>query len=154
MMNWSGYITLASVATIKFMFSAIPGPAMGLSYIETVASISIGAALSAAFFYFSSEFFMNRARTKKIKLRLDAQASGKPYKGKKTFSKVNKAVVKLKLRLGKVGICFWAPFFLSVPVGSIVAAKFYGKHSFTFLFILIGILLNALLTSFIVYVII
>jgi len=71
MMNWSGYITLASVATIKFMFSAIPGPAMGLSYIETVASISIGAALSAAFFYFSSEFFMNRARTKKIKLRLD-----------------------------------------------------------------------------------
>ena len=151
-MNWSGYITLASVATVKFMFSAIPGPAMGLNYFETVVSISVGAIVSAAFFYFSSEFFMNRAREKKLKIRLEAEAKGLPYAGKKTFSRVNKAIVKLKLRLGKVGICFWAPFFLSVPVGAIVAAKFYGKYSFTFLFILAGIFLNAFLTSFIVYV--
>lgn len=151
-MNWSGYITLASVATIKFMFSAIPGPAMGLNYFETVGSISFGAIVSAAFFYFSSEFFMNRAREKKLKVHLEAEANGLPYARKKTFSRVNKAIVKLKLRLGKFGICFWAPFFLSVPVGSIVAAKFYGKYSFTFLFILTGIILNAFLTSFIVYV--
>ena len=151
-MNWSGYITLSSVATIKFMFSAIPGPAMGLSYIETVASISVGAIFSSAFFYFSSDFFINRAMEKRLKMRLEAEANGLPFAGKKTFSRVNKAIVKLKLRLGKVGICFWAPFLLSVPVGSIVAAKFYGKYSFTFLFILIGIILNSFLTSFIVYV--
>ena len=143
---------MASVATFKFMFSAIPGPTMGLNYFETVASISVGAMVSSAFFYFSSEFFMNRAREKKLKIRLEAEANGVPYAGKKTFSRVNKAIVKLKLRFGKVGICFWAPFFLSVPVGSIVAAKFYGKYSFTFLFILTGIILNAFLTSFIVYV--
>ena len=151
-MNWSGYITLASVATFKFMFSAIPGPALGLNYFETVASISIGAMVSAAFFYFSSEFFLNRARSKRLKLLREAEQKGIPFKGKKTFSRVNKIVVKLKLGLGKVGICFWAPFFLSVPIGSIIAAKFYGKYSFTFLFILVGILLNAFLTSFIVYV--
>lgn len=151
-MNWSGYIALASVATFKFMFSAIPGPALGLNYFETVASISIGAMISAAFFYFSSEFFLNRARSKRLKLIREAEQKGIPFKGKKTFSRVNKIVVKLKLGLGKVGICFWAPFFLSVPVGSIIAAKFYGKYSFTFLFILAGILLNAFLTSFIVYV--
>lgn len=151
-MNWSGYITLASVATIKFMFSAIPGPALGLSYFETVVSISIGATFSAAFFFFSGEFFMNRAKSKRLKLRHEAEINGLPFKRKKTFSRTNKVVVKLKLRLGKVGICFWAPFFLSVPIGSIIAAKFYGKYSFTFLFILAGILLNAFLTSFIVYV--
>ena len=151
-MNWSGYFTLALIATVKFMISAIPGPAKGLTYFETVGSISVGATVSAAFFYFSSEFFMNRAREKRLKIRLEAEANGIPYAGKKTFSRVNKAIVKLKLRLGKVGICFWAPFFLSVPVGSIVAAKFYGKYSFTFLFILAGIFLNAFLTSFIVYV--
>ena len=95
---------------------------------------------------------MNRARIKRLKLRREAELKGVPFKGKKTFSRMNKVVVKLKLRLGKVGICFWAPFFLSVPIGSIIVAKFYGKYSFTFLFVLVGILLNAFLTSFIVYV--
>ena len=152
-MNWSGYITLASVATIKFMFSAIPGPAMGLNYFETVGSISVGAIVSAAFFYFSSEFFMNRAREKRLKIRLEAEANGLPYAGKKTFSRVNKAIVKLKLRLGKVGICFWAPFFLSVPLGSIVVAKFYGKPKFTFLYITIGMAINSLLMTFLAYVV-
>ena len=151
-MNWSGYFTLALIATVKFMFSAIPGPVKGLTYFETVGSISVGATVSAAFFYFSSEFFMNRARIKRLKLRREAELKGVPFKGKKTFSRMNKVVVKLKLRLGKVGICFWAPFFLSVPIGSIIVAKFYGKYSFTFLFVLVGILLNAFLTSFIVYV--
>ena len=78
-MKWSGYITLASVATVKFMFSAIPGPAMGLNYFETVGSISVGAIVSAAFFYFSSEFFMNRARIKRLKLRREAELKGVPF---------------------------------------------------------------------------
>lgn len=151
-MNWSGYITLASVATIKFMFSAIPGPALGLSFFETGCSIFLGGSVSAAFFYFSSEFFMNRAADKRRKARLDSQELGAGIGQKKNFSRMNKWVVKLKLRLGKLGVCFWAPFFLSVPIGSIVVAKFYGKHSNAFLLILIGMLLNSCITTFLVYV--
>lgn len=61
-MNWTGYISLATLATIKFMFSAIPGPALGLNYVETVISIFVGAVISAAFFFFSAEYFMQRAK--------------------------------------------------------------------------------------------
>jgi hypothetical protein len=151
-MNWTGYISLATLATIKFMFSAIPGPALGLNYVETVISIFVGAVISAAFFFFSAEYFMQRAQKKRIKLMQEAHKNGETIAQKRVFSRMNKDVVRLKLRFGKIGICFWAPFLLSVPVGSIIVAKFYGKYSFTFLYVILGILINSLLTSFIVYV--
>ncbi|MDB4649647.1 hypothetical protein OAF64_06585 [Crocinitomicaceae bacterium] len=151
-MNWTGYISLATLATIKFMFSAIPGPALGLNYVETVISIFVGAVISAAFFFFSAEYFMQRAQKKRIKLMQEAHKNGDKIAQKRVFSRMNKGVVRLKLRFGKIGICFWAPFLLSVPVGSIIVAKFYGKYSFTFLYVILGMLINSLLTSFIVYV--
>ena len=151
-MNWTGYISLATLATVKFMFSAIPGPALGLNYVETVISIFVGAVISAAFFFFSAEYFMQRAQKKRINLMHEALKKGETIAQKKVFSRMNKGVVRLKLRFGKIGICFWAPFLLSVPVGSIIVAKFYGKYSFTFLYVILGMLINSLLTSFIVYV--
>ena len=151
-MNWTGYISLATLATIKFMFSAIPGPALGLNYVETVISIFVGAVISAAFFFFSAEYFMQRAQKKRIKLMQEAHKNGETIAQKRVFSRMNKGVVRLKLRFGKIGICFWAPFLLSVPIGSIIVAKFYGKYSFTFLYVILGMLINSLLTSFIVYV--
>jgi hypothetical protein len=134
------------------MFSAIPGPALGLNYVETVISIFVGAVISAAFFFFSAEYFMQRAQKKRIKLMQEAHKNGETIAQKRVFSRMNKGVVRLKLRFGKIGICFWAPFLLSVPVGSIIVAKFYGKYSFTFLYVILGMLINSLLTSFIVYV--
>ena len=151
-MNWTGYISLATLATIKFMFSAIPGPALGLNYVETVISIFVGAVISAAFFFFSAEYFMQRAQNKRIKLMQEAHKNGETIAQKRVFSRMNKGVVRLKIRFGKIGICFWAPFLLSVPLGSIIVAKFYGKYSFTFLYVIIGMLINSLITSFIVYV--
>ena len=134
------------------MFSAIPGPALGLNYVETVISIFVGAVISAAFFFFSAEYFMQKAQKKRIKLMQEAHKNGETIAQKRVFSRMNKGVVRLKLRFGKIGICFWAPFLLSVPVGSIIVAKFYGKYSFTFLYVILGMLINSLLTSFIVYV--
>ena len=151
-MNWTGYISLATLATIKFMFSAIPGPALGLNYVETVISIFVGAVISAAFFFFYAEYFMQRAQKKRIKLMQEAHKNGETIAQKRVFSRMNKGVVRLKLRFCKIGICFWAPFLLSVPLGSIIVAKFYGKYSFTFLYVILGMLINSLLTSFIVYV--
>ena len=124
-MNWSAYITLASLATVKFMFSAIPGPHLGVTSLETAISIFIGGTFGAAVFYYSAEFFMNRTRIKREKERIE---KGGSFVEKNKFTRVNKGIVKLKNRFGKLGICFWAPFLLSVPLGSIVVAKFFGRE--------------------------
>ncbi len=152
-MNWAAYSTLFTLATFKFMFAAFPGPHFNISFIETYVSIVCGGTVSAAFFYFTSDFFMLRASKKRKEKIAKLIQEGKEVPFKRKFTRTNKFIVFCKQKFGMYVICFWAPFFLSVPVGSIVVAKFYGKLSFTFLYITIGMLINASITTFLAYVI-
>ena len=58
--------------------------------------------------------------------------SGEEIKRKKPFTLFNKSIVWIKRNIGIYGITFLAPLLLSIPVGSIVCAKFYGKQKQTF----------------------
>jgi hypothetical protein len=53
-----------------------------------------------------------------------------PFKRK--FTRVNKGLVKMKRGLGIYGVTLVAPLFLSIPIGSIVCAKFFGHDKRTF----------------------
>jgi hypothetical protein len=149
-MNWGAYSAIFSLATFKFMFAAFPGPALGLSFIETFLCVFFGGTISAAVFYFSSDFFMLRASQKRIKKMKRLEEEGNPIK---KFTFINKFIVRCKSRFGMYVVCFWAPFFLSVPLGSIVVAKFYGKLKYTFLYVFVGMVINASITTFLAYVI-
>ena len=150
MVDWGAYSAIFSLATFKFMFAAFPGPALELSFIETFLCVFFGGTISAAVFYFSSDFFMLRASQKRIKKMKMLEDEGKPIK---KFTFMNKFIVRCKNRFGMYVVCFWAPFFMSVPLGSIIVAKFYGKLKFTFLYILLGMFINTWITTFLAYVI-
>jgi hypothetical protein len=64
---------------------------------------------------------MQRTKDKKMK----AIAEG-TYVRKNAFTKLNKFMVKLKgSKIGFWIACIFAPLILSIPVGSIIVAKFY-----------------------------
>lgn len=150
-MHWHYYISLFLVSTIKFLFAPFAGPKLQLTFFETYFSCVAGAIVSAAVFYFSSEFFMIRAHKKRIaKIRL-AEEQGLEVKHKKKFTRMNKLIVRIKHRLGIIGISMYAPLFLSVPIGSIIAAKFYGKDKRTFPLIVLGMFINGAITTGIAY---
>ena len=149
-MNWGAYLGFFGLAMIKFLFAPFGGPLAKLTFIETYLSCISGAIFCAIIFYFSAEFFMIRAHKKRKLLIQQAKEKGVELKRKKAFTKTNKAIVKMK-RLGIVGICFYAPFFLSVPVGSIISAKFFGKDKRTFPLIVLGIGINGLITTGLAY---
>ena len=71
-------------------------------------------------------------------------------KRKKVFTRTNKFIVRMK-GLGIIAICFYAPLFLSMPIGSIISAKFFGKDNRTFPLIVLGIGINGLITTGIAY---
>lgn len=149
-MNWGAYLGFFGLAMIKFLFAPFGGPLAKLTFIETYLSCISGAIFCAIIFYFSAEFFMIRAHKKRKLLIQQAKEKGVELKRKKAFTKTNKAIVRMK-RLGIVGICFYAPFFLSVPIGSIISAKFFGKDKRTFPLIVIGIGVNGLITTGLAY---
>ena len=150
-MNWGAISILFSVSTVKFLFAPFGGKIAGLTFIETYVSCCSGAILSAAIFYFSSNYFIKKAIEKNAKIRQDFLDKGLPIPVKKRFTRMNKGVIKMKRSIGIIGIAFWAPFFLSIPLGSIIAAKFYRHNKNTFLLIMAGIFLNGLITTGITY---
>lgn len=135
------------------MFAPLGGPHLKLTFIETYLACVAGAIFSATIFYFSAEYFLLRARRKRHQSYAKSKNEGIPMKRKRNFTRMNKLIVRIKKSLGIIGTCFWVPFFLSIPLGSIVTAKFYGKRKKTFLLIVLGIFFNALVTTTISYTI-
>ena len=94
---------------------------------------------------------MEKAKLKRIKKIKDLAIKGITPKPKKNFTRMNKFIVKIKRSVGQVGVCFWAPFFLSIPIGSIISAKFYGHSKKTYPLIVLGIFINGSITTGIAY---
>lgn len=151
-MNFASMWGVFLFATVKFMLSAFPGPALGLTFLETFLASFAGGTFSAAVFYFLSDWLMERAQHKKAEARKKALESGIPYVEKKKFTKFNRLIIQIKWKTGKIGTCFWAPLFLSIPVGSIVVAKFYGKLKETYPLIVLGMAINAAILTTLAYV--
>jgi hypothetical protein len=152
-MDFGKYIGFFLLSTFKFLVTPFGGAAAGLTFAETYISCVSGGIFSAAIFFFSSGYFMKKAKIKHLeKLRL-ATESGEVLPVKKKFTKMNKYIVKLKHRFGIVGISMYAPLFLSVPVGSIITAKFYGTDKRTFPIIVFGMFFNGAITTGITFLI-
>lgn len=150
-MKWGIYAGFFGLSMIKFLFTPFGGVQAGLSFIETYLACVAGAIASAAIFYYSSEFFMKRAYEKRKEMIRRSVENGIPLKFKKRFTRTNKLVVSMKRRLGIVGISMYAPLLLSVPIGSIITAKFYGKDRRTFPLIVFGMIVNGAITTGITY---
>ena len=150
-MDIAKYSAFFLLSMVKFLFTPFGGPAAGLSYFETYLSCTFGALLSSTIFYFMAEYFLKKSLEKKIKLLEQAQASGKEIKSSKKFTSTNKKIIRLKKTLGVFGITFLGPLILSIPVGTIIVAKFFGKQRFTYPLLLLSILINGLITTGIAY---
>ncbi len=133
------------------MFAPFTGFGLGLNFWETYISSVAGGTFGAAIFYFASEGFIKFSQKKRKQKEIAYREKGLEFPKKKRFTKTNRFIIRLKRRLGIYGICFWAPFFLSVPIGSAVAAKFYGKLGKTFPLIFLGMCINAMITCSLAY---
>lgn len=141
------YASLVFLSTWKFMFAPIIGFAYGFSFLETIICCMIGALISSSVFYFGSNFFMRKALERTVKRNKLREAKRKPIKSKKVFTKANRRIVSIKKSIGIYGACYLFPFFLSIPLGSIVTAKFYKHQKKTFFLIIMFLTINCLLIT-------
>lgn len=130
-MLWK-YIGISLLATVKFIFS----PLMAVNTIEnhtwfyTYIAVCLGGIASASFFYFSSVKLIERNLEKRIRKGIV----------KKKFTRMNKIIINTKTNIGVVGLALLAASFISIPLGSIVLAKFY-RHKKRTIFILYSAIL-------------
>ncbi|WP_070138220.1 hypothetical protein [Crocinitomix algicola] len=150
------YLPAFILGTFKFLFShwTIHFTALQLddrlNFFELFTPATMGALITMLFFYTASEKLMNRALLKRIEKIKKAQKSGKSIKPKKNFTRMNKLIVRTKRKLGLKGVVIIAPLFLSIPIGSIICAKFYRHHKKTLPLMMTVVITYSLLMSTII----
>ena len=150
-MDFGKYSVFFLLSMVKFLFTPFGGPAAKLTFMETYLACVAGAIFSAFIFFFMSEFFMKKAILKRREQYQAALKNGDVIPLKKKFTFMNKLVVRMKMKIGIFGVAMFAPLFLSVPLGSIITAKFYGKEKKTFPIIMLGMVVNGLITCSLAY---
>jgi hypothetical protein len=150
-MNWVGFWSIYSLAMVKFLVSTFPGKSFHLAFHETWLASVLGGSTAAAIFYFGSEMVMRFSHRQRAKKREVALAAGKEPINYHKVTRTKKLIIRIKWSFGFYGITLFAPLLFSVPIGSYVAAKFYGKYQTTFLFMIIGLAGNAFLLTLISY---
>ena len=132
------FVTGFWLGTIKFMFAhwltyyAAQGIGHDIGFLELFISVHSGCMVSMSISYFFSSMLMRLAAKRRREKENKAIALGKPYTPKKKFTRTNKAIVWVKRNIGIYGVTFVAPMFLSIPLGSVICAKFYGHRKITF----------------------
>lgn len=156
-MNIPLFISGFWLGTFKFLFAhwltyaAAAGLDYSPHYYEIFISVTSGAWVSMAAFYFLSEFFMKRAAKKRHEKYVEAKEKGITLPQKKKFTRVNKGLVKLKMTFGIYGITLVAPLLLSIPIGSIVCAKFFGHYKHTFFLMMLNTALYSAVMSLLIF---
>lgn len=129
------------------MFTPMAGPAVGLSFIETFFSCISGGLVSATIFYFGSSYFIKRSIERRAKRIQKLKDQGRPVKLKRKFTRTNRTIIKVKQTIGIYGATWFFPLFLSVPLGTIITAKFYKNQKQTFPLIVVFLVLDCLIIT-------
>ncbi len=149
MANLHLYLFIVLLGTFKFMFASTPGVIADLPFEKVYFLATLGGLVSFNFFYFLANHFIRKTLEKnKRKMKLGN------YIAKKKFTKTNKTIVKLKMtNAGFWIITIVAPLVLSIPIGSIIVAKFYRHHKETYWITTLSLIFSQAIFTVLAYLI-
>ena len=145
-MSWYPYILIFFFAQIKFLFTPLAAYIKWpeLSFLEIFISTVIGALFCFNVVYFLAKRIMTFFHKRRVARNLDPNK-----KNKKVFTWKNKWIVKVKRSdKGFYLICLFAPLFLSIPIGTIVVAKFYGQRSISYYLVSVLLVVTSFLLTY------
>ncbi len=129
------------LSSVKFLFAPASSIALGYDLPKTIIITFCGGSFGTTIFYFLGSAIASWwAKHKK-----------KPKKKKKIFTNTNRKIVFIKNKYGLIGLCLITPGIISIPVGSILAAKYFRHDKRTFPFLIASLLIWCITLSLIAY---
>jgi len=124
-------LSLAFVSSLKFAASPFAALGYDFNYIQTFLTTTAGGIFGVLFFFYAGKWITQGVTTYKNQLfflfginRRSAEDELLPVK-KKIFTWKNKLIVSTVRRFGLVGIALLTPTLLSIPLGTLIAARYF-----------------------------
>lgn len=141
-MKW---ITLFLLSSIKLLWAPGTAIASGLKFWEAWLVTAAGGMLGVVVFYnFGHLVFAHIDRLRHRRYR----QMGKAAPVRKSFTRRNRWIVLVKGKFGLIGLAIITPTLLSIPVGSMIAARFFYNKRRTLPYLLLSTLVWTFALSF------
>lgn len=143
-------IQVILISGIKFLFAPLLSFGYGFNYFETVIVTTAGGILGIMFFYFLSRWLI--AQYYKYCPQIISYFGGKDAAAKmieaekcrknkrKVFTRRNRRLIQIRNKYGYLGIIFFTPILLSIPIGAFLAQRYYSKKSSTLVYMSISVI--------------
>ncbi|MBI2968317.1 MAG: hypothetical protein HYY40_10980 [Bacteroidetes bacterium] len=141
-----GIAGLLLVSAVKFLFAPGSLRLSGFNYWETILISTAGGWMGVFLFYYLGGWALDFCGTAWRKL------FNKKNKPQKIFTRRNRFIVKVKKRFGVKGIAFISPVTISIPVGCLVAERYYRHEKGTVRYFLVSVLFWSLVLSTLVHI--
>ena len=139
-------ITVMSAGVLKFFFSAFVSYRLGNTYMETVLLTGTGGCLGTLVFYLGGTRVLEWFRLRHVRKRARAIAHGKVPR--RVFTRTNRMIVRIKRGYGIKGLALLSPPILSIPITSILAAKYFRHDRRTLPLLLSSVVVWTFVLSF------
>lgn len=117
-------ISVAGISAVKFVMGPFLALASGLTYFQTLIITAAGGIFGVLFFFYFSQWLAKVISAYKNKMYflfgINAQTSNK-----KVFNWRNRMLVRVIQTFGLAGIAAITPALLSIPLGTILAARYF-----------------------------
>lgn len=132
-------LSILFISAIKFLVAAPTSYLFGYSYLHTIINTTVGGLIGVLFFYYSGRWLIARfpVWNRKVK-RFYHKMLGIPYhiqrtremnaEPKKIFTRKNKTIIRIREKFGFAGLIILTPVFLSIPLGTFIAVKYYSRR--------------------------
>lgn len=141
------YLSVFFASTIFFSKLGVPAAlaAFDNQFLKAISTLFAGSTFSAIVFTYLSDSIIKGWE------RFKERWFSKPKHPKKVFTKSNRRIIKIKHRFGLAGIAMFTPIFLSIPLGSFLAERFYKDKRKVILYIAVSNLFWSIAFYFIYY---
>lgn len=128
--------------TVKMLVAAGFGAGFGLTFLENFLWTSVGGCIGVLVFYALSERLTERFRVRWLRKRMERAAAG--LLNARIFTKRNRRIIRIKRISGYLGVAALTPLVLTIPVGSILAARFFHHDRRTIPALLVSVVAQAM----------
>lgn len=133
---------LALFSGVKFLFAPAAIYIAGYSFIQAVIISTIGG-IAGVFFFFKLgksvfSWYNNRFH---------------PTRKPKKFSYMNRVLVKVRARYGLIGLSVITPCIISIPIGSVIASRYYGYDHRTIWYLCLSVFIWSIILNGLTYAI-
>ncbi len=140
-------LLIVILSATKFLTAPITSLNIGFGYLETLIITTLGGLVGVFFFFYLSSAIML------LIAKLASQFSkGKKPKKKKSFTWKNKMIVRIKRDYGLIGLAAITPTFLSIPVGTFLAARYFDDQKKVLTYLSASVIVWSVIVSSVVII--